>query len=410
MKKVYKFFVLFISFFIFCYPCFAFDIKSDKAILINLNGGSVIYSKKSDEKTSIASLTKMMTAIVVLENVDDLDEKVYITNEDWVGLVENDASVANFVRYRKYSYLELLYGLMLPSGADAANALSRLVGGNIPNFVKMMNKKAKELELDNTCFANPTGLDDKDNYSTASDMAKLLEYGIKNETFKKIITTMKYETHDGIILRHTIDKYSKMRDITIPGLLGGKTGNTDDAGVCLASIAEHDGISYLLVVLNATFPYQLLDTKTIYEYYMNNYGYNILVSKGDTLVTLNTLYTKDKSVDVVSLKNYSYYMDNNYDKSKVSLKYDGTRTVTFNNKKGDKLGKVSVFYDGKLLETIDVFLDRDMSFSLLSFINYNILYFILGFILLVVFVIILLIIRHKKKIKNEFIIKCDEIL
>ena len=324
--------------------------------------------------------------------------------------MENDASVANFVRYRKYSYLELLYGLMLPSGADAANALSRLVGGNISNFVKMMNKKAKELELDNTSFANPTGLDDKDNYSTASDMAKLLEYGIKNETFKKIITTMKYETHDGITLRHTIDKYSKMRDITIPGLLGGKTGNTDDAGVCLASIAEHDGISYLLVVLNATFPYQLLDTKTIYEYYMNNYGYNILVSKGDTLVTLNTLYTKDKSVDVVSLKNYSYYMDNNYDKSKVSLKYDGTRTVTFNNKKGDKLGKVSVFYDEKLLETIDVFLDRDMSFSLLSFINYNIFYFILGFVLLVVFVIILLIIRHKNKIKNEFIIKCDEIL
>lgn len=410
MKKIFKFFVIFVCFFSFCFPCFAFEIDSDKAILINLNDNSVIYSKNSDEKAYVASLTKMMTAIVVLENVDNLDDMVYITDEDWKGLIENDASVANFVRYRKYSYLDLLYGLMLPSGADSANALSRLVGGNLDNFVKMMNDKAKEIGLNNTHFANCTGLDDDDNYSTASDMAKLLNYGIKNETFKKIITTMKYTAYDGTVLRHTIDKYSKLNNITIKGLLGGKTGNTELAGVCLASIAEYNGVSYLLVVLNAKYPYQLIDTKTIYEYYMNNYGYKTLINKGDVLVSLDTLYTKDKSVDIVSLDDYSYYLNNDYDNSLLSFKYSGEDVVSYNNKKGDLLGRVGVYYDGDLVDTLDIYLDRDMSFSLISFISYNIIYFVILIILVISFIVIFFVVRHKRKIRKEIIIKCDEIL
>ena len=410
MKKIFKFFVIFVCFFSLSFSCFAFEIDSDKAILINLKDNSVIYSKNSDEKAYVASLTKMMTAIVVLENVDNLDDKVYITDEDWKGLIENDASVANFARYRKYSYLDLLYGLMLPSGADSANALSRLVGGDLDNFVKMMNDKAKEIGLNNTHFANCTGLDDDENYSTASDMAKLLNYGIKNETFKKIITTMKYTAYDGTVLRHTIDKYSKLNNITIKGLLGGKTGNTELAGVCLASIAEYNGVSYLLVVLNAKYPYQLIDTKTIYEYYMNNYGYKTLINKGDALVSLNTLYTKDKSVDIVSLDDYSYYLNNDYDESLLSFKYTGEYVVSYNNKKGDFLGVLSVYYDDDLVDTLDIYLDRDMSFSLISFISYNIIYFVILIILVISFIIIFFIVRHKRKIRKEIIIKCDEIL
>lgn len=404
VRIVSKFFVVFISFFIFCSSIFAFEINSDKAILINLTDDSVIYSKNSEEKTSVASLTKMMTAIVAIENIDDFEEKVFVTNEDWKGLVENDASVANFVRYRKYSYMELLYGLMLPSGADAAHALARLVGGNIPNFVKMMNDKAKELGLNNTSFANPTGLDDKNNYSTASDMAMLLKYGIKNEVFKKVITTMEYTTHDGIVLRHTIDKYSKMRNISIPGLLGGKTGSTDDAGVCLASIAEFQGVNYLLVVLNAKFPYQLIDSKTIYEYYMNNYGYQILINKGDVLVNLDTLYTKDKNIDILSKDVYSYYLSNDYEKKNMVLEYDGVDVVTYKMRKGDKLGKVSLYYDEKLMEEIDIYLDRDMSFDLVSFFMTNVVYFVLGFGLLLVLIIVLLVIRHKKKLRKDVVV------
>lgn len=333
MKHFNKLFLIFISFFIFCPNLFSFTIKSDKAILINLNDNTIIYSKKENEKASVASLTKMMTAIVAIENIGNLDEEVYITNEDWKGLIENDASVAGFVRYRKYTYEDLLYGLMLPSGADCANALSRLIGGSIPNFVKMMNEKAKELDLNDTNFANPTGLDDKNNYSTASDMAKLLKYGIENETFKKIITTMEYESKDGIKLEHTIKKYSKMKNITIQGLQGGKTGSTDDAGVCLASIAEYNNIPYLLVVLNADFPNQLIDTKTIYEYYMNNYNYQTLISKGDILTTLDTLYTKEKQIDILSEKDYSYYLKNDYEKNNMVIEYDGITTITHKMKK-----------------------------------------------------------------------------
>lgn len=401
MKNIYKILILFITFFMFYNTCFSLDIKSDKAILINLNDNSILYSKNENQKTSVASLTKMMTALVVLDNVDDLEKQVYITNEDWIGLVENDASVANYVRYRKYSYLELLYGLMLPSGADCANALSRLVGGNTSNFVKMMNDKAKKLELNDTNFANPTGLDDKNNYSTASDMAKLLKYGIENETFKKIITTMNYTAHDGTKLQHTIDKYSKMRNITIKGLLGGKTGSTDDAGVCLASIAEYNNVNYLLIVLNADFPYQLIDSKTIYEYYMNNYEYHTLINKGDVLINLDTLYTKENNIDILSTKDYSYYLNNDYEKNNLVIEYDGIDKITYNMKKGQKLGKISLYYDNELKEEIDIYLDKDMSFDILSFINHNIIYFIISFIFLLLIILTIILIHKKRKKLND---------
>ncbi len=411
MKYIYKLFLIFISFFIFCPNLFSFTIQSDKAILINLNDNSIIYNKNENEKTSVASLTKMMTAIVAIENIEDLNEKVYITNEDWKGLIENNASVAGYVRYRNYTYEDLLYGLMLPSGADCANALSRLIGGNIPDFVKMMNEKAKELGLNDTNFANPTGLDDKNNYSTASDMAKLLKYGIENETFKKIIITMKYEASDGTKLEHTINKYSKMKNISIQGLQGGKTGSTDDAGVCLASIAEYNDVSYLLVVLNADFPNQLLDTKTIYEYYMNNYKYQTLINKGDILTTLDTKYTKEKQIDILSEKDYSYYLTNDYEKNNMVIEYDGITTITHNMKKNDKLGTITIYYNQELKEEIDIYLDKDMKFDLISFITYNITYFIISIIILIISTTIIIIIKkHKNKPKNNLSLNNIEIL
>ena len=138
---------------------------------------------------------------------------------------------------------------------------------------------------------------------------------------------------------------------------------------------------------------------------MNNYGYKTLINKGDALVSLNTLYTKDKSVDIVSLDDYSYYLNNDYDESLLSFKYTGEYVVSYNNKKGDFLGVLSVYYDDDLVDTLDIYLDRDMSFSLISFISYNIIYFVILIILVISFIIIFFIVRHKRKIRKEIIIK-----
>lgn len=374
------------------------NIYSDKAVLINLNDDKIIYEKNKEEKTAIASLTKIMTAITVLDNVN-LEDKITITNEDMKGLYEQDASLANFKLYEEYTYLEMLYGLLLPSGADCANSLARNVAGSIDNFVVMMNNKKDELKLTNTNFANPTGLDDINNYSTAEDMAKLMKYAIKNETLKKIITTMEYTTHDNIKLTNTIQKYSIRYDITLP-VEGGKTGNTEEAFGCLTTIANKNNISYLLVLLNAKDHKELEDTKNIYDYYMTNYNYQTLIEKNDTIKTLETVYAKDKKININLDNDYKYYLNNNYDKNLIKTKYNGLEKISYKMKKNTKIGTLTIYYDNKELDKISLYLNKDMEFSILSYIKENII-LILPTVLSILVLLILIIKGRNKMNKNE---------
>ena len=393
MKKYFVIFLLFFSF-SFLVSAEELEINSDKAILINLNDDSILFEKNSKEKASVASLTKIMTAIVVLDNVD-IDTKVTVINEDWKGLREEDATTCDYSLNKEYTYLDLLYGLLLPSGADCANALARNVDKD--NFINLMNKKVEELDMKDTHFSNVTGFDDKENYSTAYDMSLLMKYAIKNETFKKIISTPKYTTGDGVAVYNTLNVYSDREDVVIPNVVGGKTGSTDDALTCLATIAESDGVNYLLVTLNAKKPGQLLDAKNIYTYYMNNYGYKTLLRKGDVIKKINTLYSKNDITLIKSLKDYNYYLKNDYDESKVNIEYDGLEKLSFRNKKGEKIGTLKIYYDDKLLEEDDVVLSRKIDFSLKEFFVSNLYAFITAFILILVLLYYLFFKNNKKR-------------
>ena len=393
MKKYFVIFLLFFSF-SFLVSAEELEINSDKAILINLNDDSVLFEKNAKGKASVASLTKIMTAIVVLENVD-VGEKVTIINDDWRGLREEDATTCDYNLNKEYTYLDLLYGLLLPSGADCANALARNVDKD--NFINLMNNKAEELNMKDTHFSNVTGFDDKENYSTAYDMAILMKYAIKNETFKEIISTPKYTTDDGVTVYNTLNVYSEINNVTIPNVIGGKTGSTDDALTCLATIAEYDGVNYLLVTLNAKKPGQLLDAKNIYTYYMENYGYKTLLKKGDTIKKINTLYSKNDITVVKSLKDYNYYLKNDYDESKVNIEYDGLKKLSFRNKKGEKIGTLKIYYDDKLLEEDDVVLSKKIDFSFKKFFVSNLYAFITAFILIFVLLYYLFFKNNKKR-------------
>ena len=142
------------------------DITSSNAVMYNLNDNEIIYEKNKDEEVSIASLTKIMTCIVALENIDNLDEKIVLTNKDFEGLIEQNAAQAGFRVGEEVTYKDLLYGLMLPSGADAAQALARNIAGSNEEYVELMNKKVKELKLKHTHFVNTTGLDIDNHYSS----------------------------------------------------------------------------------------------------------------------------------------------------------------------------------------------------------------------------------------------------
>lgn len=234
---------------------FKTDLKSANAILISLDDKKVIAQKNSEKRIYPASLTKMMTAIVAVENLNDLYGQVYLSPDIFHNLY--DASMAGFLPGEEVSAIDLLYGIMLPSGAECCIGIANAISGSEENFVKLMNEKAEEIGMKNTNFVNTTGLQDKNHYSTVKDLSLLLEYAFNNEIFMKIFSTFDYITSstnyhpEGINLTSTLYKNTNDLFILNGEILGGKTGYTDEAGLCLASIANVEGKNYLLITAGA---------------------------------------------------------------------------------------------------------------------------------------------------------------
>lgn len=378
MKKIIYCLIGILTFFCSLTNVYAYDFKlnSEKVIMYNLIDDTVLYESKSDVKTSIASLTKIVTAIVVLENIDDIKQKVTIKNSDLEGLIEANASTVGYKVGDVTTYEELLYGLMLPSGADAANALARSVAGSKKEFVELMNKFATKLNLKNTHFANPTGLDDKENYSTLEDLAVIFKYALKNKNFKNIVSTMEYETKkSNLTFTSTIKKTLDKSNLKIKYLKGGKTGTTVDAGLCLASIASYEGVDYMLITVNAPYTtpynYHILDAKTLYEYYIKNYSYKAILNKDDNLVTIKTKYAKPKQITFKSSKTIKKYLNNDFNIKNVKYVYKGVNEITLLNKKNDLLGKVDIVYNNEILDSIDIKLDRYLTIDLNKYFSDN---------------------------------------
>ena len=172
-------------------------INSPYAVLMQVKGGKIIGNMKGDEKIYPASMTKIMTVIVAIENLDDLDQEITLTQEMFAGLYEQDATQAGFQPGETVRAIDLLYGAMLPSGAECCIALADTVGGSRNGFVEMMNKKAQQLGMNKTHFCDTTGLHDSDHYSTVRDIAVLLRYALKNDTFREIIESPRHSIQAG---------------------------------------------------------------------------------------------------------------------------------------------------------------------------------------------------------------------
>lgn len=234
------------------------DITATYAIVIDRDTNEVLSQKNADEKMYPASLTKMMTAIIAIENLTDLNQTITITEEMISGLSEADASVAGFQVNDTPTVQDILYGIALPSGADATNAAAFTICGSIDSYVDLMNEKAKQIGMTNTHFVNTTGLHDDNHYSTARDMAKLLQYCLNNETFSTIFSSHSYTTSsltshpEGIQLESTLFKAAERNNYSIPGLIGGKTGFTYPAGRCLAAWEDVNDMHLITVVANSS--------------------------------------------------------------------------------------------------------------------------------------------------------------
>ncbi len=252
------------------------QLNSPNAILIRLKDQATLMQKNSEEKIYPASLTKMMTAIVAIENLPNLNEEIKLTNSTFQGLYGADASMAGLKPGEKVRAIDLLYGALLPSGAECCIGLADQIAGSEQNFVKMMNQKAADLGMKNTHFENSTGLQNENHYTTVKDLSTLLTYALKNDTFREIFTSSRHFTPptnkhpNGITFYSTTFKELNNQNITHGEILGGKTGYTDEAGLCLASLAKVGKQEYILISAGAkgdhyTKQYNIDDALTVYD-------------------------------------------------------------------------------------------------------------------------------------------------
>lgn len=341
-----------------------FNITSKNVILYNMNEEKILYQLKDEEKVQIASLTKIMTTIVAIENEKSLDEKVTITKEMLKGIEEY--TQVGFKVGDTPTVKDLLYGSMLPSGADAVNALAISTSGSITKFVELMNEKAKQLNLTNTHFDNPVGMDSKDNYSSAKDMAKLLIYSLKNKTFKEVFTAREYKIESiNKTVKTTLIGYSRSYGLDVSQMTGAKSGFTDGAGLCLASTATIDDVNYLLITLGANTKSRsnaVKDSLEIYDYYSTNYSYQTILKKDQKIKTIPIKWGHEKEYNITSTDDLSLYLSNDIRKNRIKYTYSGIEEINYKIKKGSKLGTIKITYEKEELASYDVYLNKELKF------------------------------------------------
>ncbi len=348
------------------------------------NNLEALYESNSDQRVPIASITKIMTAIVCIENIKDLNQTVIVNLQEVQKYYNEEYSVAGLRDGQEISYYDLIATMLIPSGADSAACISLNVFGDYSKFIEAMNQKAKELGMNSTSFANPIGADDPNNYSTVYDVALMMKYAVDNDIIKELMSTYKYTTKDGSITVHNaLFVLANLYGIDVSKIAGGKTGMTGDAGYCLASYSNNEEDPLICIVLGCDIrggwlPH-LEDSQKIYNYVDENYEIRNIVSKGDKIITLPTYHSTKANIQLYASDNVSIYMskEQNIDTQKITIDYTGMNILTSENKKGDIIGKAHIYYDEIYVGDVDIMLEEDVPFSILSWSKDNIQYVLL---------------------------------
>ena len=283
--------------------------SATSTILMDTDNNRIIYSKNIHEVRSVASISKIMTAVLAIES-GKLDDEVKINSS-----INKAYGSAIYIKIgEKMKLRDLVYGLMLRSGNDAALAIADYVGGSVDNFVTMMNHKAKEIGMKNSKFNNPSGLDeDKANYSTAYDMAILTSYAMKINDYRKIVKTKEYklETNKNNYIWHNKHKLLRLYKYTT----GGKTGYTKIAKRTLVTTASKDNTNLVAVTLNDGNDFK--DHMDLFDYGFENYKSYSILKKGYINI-YNENYYKDYNLYIK--EDFKYILDDS-EKESINIKY-----------------------------------------------------------------------------------------
>ncbi len=331
-------------------PCLAFPVhaaapggSSECTILIHADSGEVLYERNADQRMLVASTTKIMTAIVAIENCE-LDEVVKIDSRS-AGV---EGSSMYIKAGEKYTVEQLLYGLMLVSGNDAAIALALHVSDGIEDFAGLMNEKAAELGMTDSSFMNPHGLDEDGHYSTARDMATLAAYCMKNESFYSIVSS-KSKT----VGEQTLHNHNKLL-ASYDGCIGLKTGYTKAAGRSLVSCVERNGARYICVTLNA--PDDWRDHAALYDWAFANIRCEKVISR-EQIYSVPVVSGSEIAVVVAPNTDVAIILDKD---TVIEYHVELPRFVFSPVKEGQIAGRIFAFADGAELCSEDLYYQKSI--------------------------------------------------
>lgn len=330
---------------------------SPSVILMEESTGTILYEKNMDEAHYPASITKIMTTLLALENGNLSDMVTF--SDDAINNTEGSGIARDYGE--QMTLEQCLYGVMLESANECAYAVAEHVGGTVENFVDMMNAKAKELGCTNTHFANPHGLQDENHYTTAHDMALIAQAAYQNETFRIIIGTKMYtipptnKHAEETVLRNHHDMlctyHNANRKYLYPYCVGGKTGYTATANSTLVTYAEKDGMTLICVVMNTQSPNQFIDTVNLFDYAFDNFQV-LNVAENDTD------YSAETTVDNGNLDNIAPFVE--LDKEAVIVLpktaefSDTSSSVEYNDSDPEIAGSITYTYAGRNVGKADI--------------------------------------------------------
>ena len=366
------------------------ELYSKAVYMVNLDTGEAIVDINSEEDSVPASLTKIMTAVVLLDKFDGNKEKLQNTfysagSEAFDELYGTGASTADIQPDEKVSCYDLLAALMIPSACEAANIIALNVSDSTKDFSDLMNAKAKELGMNNTHFSNAHGLSASNNYSTCKDMEKLCKYAVdKYSVFREIVNMSSYKMSstdyhpDGTLIYNTNLALNDATDYYYSPMKGIKTGSLDKAGRCLASYASYDGNTYIIVSMGAPMTklaedekkgeedpdsiygadsvyYNVLDHIRLYKWAFSSIKSTDFIDPNSELRDVKVTYGSNG--DYANLKpanGYTRLWPVNISTDDVQKKVTVYENIVAPIEVGDVLGKMELIYDGEVLETIDL--------------------------------------------------------
>ena len=395
-------------------------VSASNYILINMDTGEVLLENNSDERKYPASTTKIVTAMVALDNLD-LDGYSTVSR-DAVMTIEWDSSKLDLAEGETFNNFELIKGMMVASGNDAANVLGEAVSRNMTDFVALMNETVKELGCEDTHFANAHGLTDENHYTTAADMAKIAKKAMENPKFREIVKTTYFElpkTEKQDKERKFYNTNNLITDVRTSEYLyspatGIKTGYTEAAKNCLVASAEKDGVRLITVILGASVVDDVntmyVDTKALMEWGFENYKSKTIVKKGGYYDEKSIKYAKGaKTVKLAAMDDFAAVLKKDADESLIATKVTVDGAILAPVCPDDELGKVEVFYDGEYLGEVKLTADKTYEYSWWSAF-FSIIGKVIGIgVLAVLLVVIILVIirqaeyetKRKQRIKNR---------